>query len=175
MFSSWMIFPYQLPSDGVGCQGPTSKETLAKIYHHFYILTLNTVRRILQLNVSFRMFSLLLSVYHLQRECTQIWVCVYVFEYVCRRGKVHSWLLEIPVGLLIYLWSANPDGQREVKIPVLSARDTQSVLGPDMQVCCCCQLSGWSKFLPSSVRITLSPISPMAESKIGHWGCGRSY
>lgn len=44
--------------------------------------------------------------------------------------KVNFWLLEMPVGLLTYLLPANPEGQREVEVPVRAARDTQASLGP---------------------------------------------
>lgn len=59
------------------------------------------------------------------------------------------------VGPLIYLLSANPDGQREVEIPVLCL-DTQASLG----LVCRSLLSALRVRVcpvPSSVRIPLSP------------------
>lgn len=53
-----IFFSYQLASDGIEYKGPISKETLGKTYYYFYILTLNTVRRISQLNPGFQMLSL---------------------------------------------------------------------------------------------------------------------
>lgn len=85
---------------------------------------MSNVRRLSQFNVSFQMFSLLFFACILQRESE--YVCVCVCECVCRnRGEeVHFWLLEMPAKLLVYLWPANPDGQGEVKVPVLSGLDS---------------------------------------------------